>query len=348
MVKKLTEEEIPPTKKALDEALELSDEIIRNIELSEISLSNIALRTARLARLTNDFNMSRIMELEISGYSNESTGLVPKDQWKIGMDANRQYQAEDKRLLIYPESIEQLEGEVRFNQTALEVARDADISFSSANPRQSPRTYTGNWKERTEIRERSALVSKRIASRRSLIYQYVLKKYLELRFSNIADDIFANIREKVDKNIGKLVPDSVTRFNAVYENLSSENTENWSNAVHSCRRILKDLANAVYPPSEDKQKTINGQEITIKLGEKQYINRILEFITEASDSQSYQNVVGSQLKFIDDRLKGLLNASHKGTHTTIVSKENANRIVVYTYLLIGDILSLVKSKIRGK
>ncbi len=343
MVKKLIEEKIPPTKKALDEALKLSDEIIKNIELSEIPLANIALKTARLARLINDFDMIKIMELEVSGYSNESSGFVPKNQWEIGIEANREYQTEDYKMQIYPESIEQLEGEMKFNQTALEVARDADISFSSANPRQSPRTYTGNWKERTEIRERNAIVSKRLASRRSLIYQYVLKKYLELRFSNIADDIFANIREKADEKIGKYVPDSVTRFNAVYEYLNSENTENWSNAVHSCRRILEDLANAVYPPSKEKQIIINGQETPIKLGEKQYINRILEFITQSSDSQSYQNVVGSQLKFIKDRLDSLLIASHKGTHTTIVSKDDANRIVVYTYLLIGDILSLVKS-----
>ncbi len=343
MVKNLTEEKIPPTKKALDEALALSDDIIKNIELNEIPLANIALKTARLARLTNDFDMNKIMELEISGYSDESSGFVPKNQWKIGMDADREFQTEDYKMQIYPESIEQLEGEILLNQTGLEVARDADISFASVNPQQRFSTYTGNWKERTEIRKRNNILLKRLASRRSLIYQYVLKKYLELRFSNIADDIFANIREKVDKNIGKLVPDSVTRFNAVYENLNSENTENWSNAVHSCRRILKDLANAVYPPSEDKEKVIDGQEKTIKLDKEHYINRILEFISQSSDSQSYQNVVGSQLKFIKDRLDSLLNASHKGTHEIIVSKEDANRIVVYTYLLIGDILSLVKS-----
>lgn len=70
---------------------------------------------------------------------------------------------------------------------------------------------------------------------------------------------------------------------------------------------------------------------------------LTEFLTKSSDAPSYQNIVGSQLQFIKDRLDSLLNASHKGTHTTIISKEDANRIVVYTYLLIGDILSLVKS-----
>lgn len=128
----------------------------------------------------------------------------------------------------------------------------------------------------------------------------------------------------------------------MYENLKSENTENWSNAVHSCRRILKDLANSVYPPSETKIKVIDGQERPINLDKDHYINRIIEFITQSSDSQNYQRVVGSQLKFIEDRLDSLLNASHTGTHETIVSKDDANRFVVYTYLLIGDILSLIE------
>ena len=105
---------------------------------------------------------------------------------------------------------------------------------------------------------------------------------------------------------------------------------------------MEDLANAVYPPSENKQKDKDGHEITINLDKEHYINRILEYITQFSDSQSFQRVVGSQLRFIEDRLNSLLNASHKGTHDTIVFKDDANRIVVYTYLLIGDILSLFK------
>ena len=39
----------------LEQALQLSEEILSNIELNEISLSNIALKTSRLARLLDDF-----------------------------------------------------------------------------------------------------------------------------------------------------------------------------------------------------------------------------------------------------------------------------------------------------
>ena len=31
-----------------------------------------------------------------------------------------------------------------------------------------------------------------------MIYQYVMEKYYELRFSGIADDIFTRIRDRVD------------------------------------------------------------------------------------------------------------------------------------------------------
>lgn len=333
----MSDEKIPATKKALNEALILSKEIIKNIELSEIPLSNIALKTARLTRLINDFEMTEIMRYEISGYPTNPREFVPKDKWKLGIKANR-LKSEDSTQYIYPESIEQLEGELDFNKIAIEVASDADISFHSVHP--SQRSYTGNWKERTDIRERNIIASQRLASRRSFIYQYVLQKYLELEYSNIADDIFANIREKVDTKIGKIVPESVKRFNAVYDNLKSENTEDWSNAVHSCRRILEDLANVVYPPTEDKKIEIEGNEKIIKLDSTHYMNRIMEFIIGISKSKSFTSIVGSQLQYLEDRLYSTYEASNKGTHTTIVSKEEANRIVIYTYLLIGDILSL--------
>jgi len=47
-------ENIPPNRKALKEALNLSEEILRNLELSEVPLNNIALKACRLARLLNE------------------------------------------------------------------------------------------------------------------------------------------------------------------------------------------------------------------------------------------------------------------------------------------------------
>lgn len=59
-------ENVPPSSKALLEALTLSEELLRNIELNEISLASIALKTSRLARLLNEFDYQRIFEYEAS------------------------------------------------------------------------------------------------------------------------------------------------------------------------------------------------------------------------------------------------------------------------------------------
>ena len=50
------------------EALELSAAILKNIEESELPLSNIALKAIRLARLLNDIDFIKIFEYESSGY----------------------------------------------------------------------------------------------------------------------------------------------------------------------------------------------------------------------------------------------------------------------------------------
>src|SRR5437899_6945509 len=116
---------------------------------------------------------------------------------------------------------------------------------------------------------------------RAFIHDYVSRKHYELEFSGIADDVFSRTRERVDAMIGATVPAAVQKLTAAYENLQSENPEDWSNAVHSCRRVLEDLADAVFPPTEKVRKQ-GGKEI--QLGKSNYINRLIAFVEEKSGS----------------------------------------------------------------
>ena len=126
---------------------------------------------------------------------------------------------------------------------------------------------------------------------------------------------------------------------AVYENLQSENPEDWANAVHSCRRILQDLADVLYPARADIEEEINGKKRIIKLGADNYVNRLIAFLEEKTDSERFEEIVGSHLKFIGDRLDSVFHAAQKGSHA-VVTKDEADRYVVYTYLVVGDILRL--------
>ncbi len=338
---------VPPTTEALKEALALSSEILRNIELSEIPLTNIALKTSRLARLLNDYDVQTIMEYEAGGYPSKADG-VPPDVWRLLERAGRAYETKDSKTeeikkYGWTQPITEWEQEVKTAEKELEAARDPDVSISSSNPNQMVSAPMGHSLERQAIKNKVGLATKRIAERRSVIYGYVLQKNHELKFSGIADDIFSRIRERVDAGIGKAIPKSVQKLSAIHDNLRSENTEDWSNAVHSCRRILEDLADVVFPPQTvARTKTRKGERITIKLGKEEYINRLTAFIEDHSSSKRFRHIVGSHLDFIGERLGSIARAAQKGTHADIVSPQEADRYVLYTYMIIGDILSLLE------
>jgi hypothetical protein len=339
-------ENIPPNRKALEEALSLSEEILKNLELSEVHLTNVALKACRLARLLNDFTVQKIMEYEASGYPSTPDGLSP-DIYQLAREANREFQLKDDKTkqvmnYVYLESIEELEYQTKLAEKALEAAKDRDVSVSSANPYQTVYAPVGNWYERKQIRDNASRAAKRLSSRRALIYAYALRTHYELKFSGIASDIFSRIRERVDSAIGGIVPDAINKLSATYDNLLSDNPENWSNAVHSCRRILQDLANAIFPPAEDRIVQVGDKQKTIKLGKDNYINRILAYVTDHSKSERFAEIVGSHLSFLSDRLDSVFQATQKGSHNMIVSREEADRYVIYTYLIVGDVLSLTK------
>lgn len=338
--------QIPTNRKILEESLDLSEVILRNIELSEISLANIALKSIRLARLLNDFEWQKIFQYEVSGYPNTPNGMNP-EVFLLAEKANRGYQIKDGnteniKKYVYTDSIEQLEHEKDIAEVALHAAQDRDVSVASANPYQSVHAPAGNWSERKQIRESSQIAAKRLSARRTLIFQYALSKHYELKFSGVADDIFSRIREHVDSAIGSVVPEAINKFSAVHENLRSDNPEDWSNAVHSCRRILQDLADAIYPSREDKVIEAGGKTKTIKLGKNNYINRIIAFVEDRSDSERFSHIVGSHLGFLGDRLDSVFQAAQKGSHDVIVSQIEADRYVVYTYLTVGDVISLLE------
>lgn len=278
---------IRPTRAALEEALTLSAEILGDVELGHVPLSSVALKASRLARILNDLDSQAIMQYEVSGYPVDASGKLAPKVWELAVRAGRRYEEVDSNTqaaheYVYLESISSLEQQIGMAEASLEAARDPSGARTNTWLPQS------NLYERLAIRNSVQTASARLASRRALIYEYATRRYYELRFSGIADDLFARIRERVDAQIGLLVQDATKRFAAVYDNLRSENPEDWSNAVHGCRRILQDLADAVFPATDlPRIKVIDGRNQTIRLGKQHFINRILAFVEDSSSSRRF-------------------------------------------------------------
>jgi AbiTii-like protein len=294
---------------------------LKNLELGETALSNIALKTARLARLLNDSAYQLIMEYEAGGYPSDPDG-VPADVFQSAVLAGRKTQGLNPKTnlpedQVYLQSINELEEQVRITEKALLAATDPDDSSEVVGFR-----IKGNHFERLAIRSEHTSAARHLATSRASIYRYVLLKHYELKFSGIADDVFTRIRLRVDSAVGSIVPEAVKRLTAIYENLRSENPEDWSNAVHGCRRVLQDLADAVFPATNStRAKRIGEETITINLGKENYINRLAAFVDDRSSSERFNDIVGSQLAFLGDRLDAIFRAAQKGSHSDIVQRK---------------------------
>ncbi len=337
---------IAPSRQVLNEALVLSETILQNIELTEIPLTQVALKASRLARLLNDYDHQKIFEYEASGYPSDPDG-VPSDVWKLMQKAGRVFFVKEGEQLVekaYTASIASFEDTIENGRRRIDAARDPAVSISSANPNQFVSGPIGNALERNQATTAVTQASIRLAARRGFLHSYVSARHYELKFSNVAGDIFSRIRESVDARIGDVVPSAIRKVSAIYENLASDNPEDWSNAVHSCRRLLQDLADALLPPGPDRTIDDGKKQKTIKMGADNYINRLICFVQENSGSERFDAVVGSSLGYMGDRLDAVFQAAQKGSHSTITSREEADRYVLYTYMIVGDIISLADSR----
>jgi len=323
-------------KSRLEQALDLSEEILTNIELNELTLQSSIQKTLRLARLVNDLNAVDWISEELRGFSTDGKGLLTRRAWEACKRSNRIYynkDADGERAIT--KSVSVMEQGLETLKERMKVAFDPNISISSQST-YNPPLPQGNKHERLGIATNISQYSEYIEKVRSSFYEYVLNINYELKFSNINEDIFTRKRLFVDQRLAEVSPEAVRRFVSVHENLRSENSEDWANAVHSCRRILKDIADELYPPSEEPIE-ISGKRI--KIGEDQVINRLIQYVDSKSTSGRFEELVGSHLKYLGERLDSVYGAVNKGTHAEVL-KEEAERYIIFTYLLIGDILSL--------
>lgn len=325
------------------ECTELASEILKNFELSELPISNILLKCLRLCRLLNDQEGIKLFTYENSGYPSTPNGMPP-ESWRVADLAGRRYKIKEETKgktsineYARTELLSDLEITIEAQKIRLSAAKDPDVSISSSNPNQYVFNPKGNTVERNDIVKNIKDTQNLLQKVKGRLYNYILAIYNKLTYGNIVEDTFTKSRLIVNDKLSTICPKAIEKFVAVYDNMDSDNPENWANAVHSCRRILLDLADALYPP-KDEPIVINGK--PIKVGQDQYINRLVQFVSSKSTSETYSRIVGSNLSSIGERIDAIYNATNKGTHVE-VTKDEASRYIVHTYLLISDIISLV-------
>lgn len=165
--------------------------------------------------------------------------------------------------------------------------------------------------------------------------------YHKLEFATSASTAFDIMKEAVDDKLVSLAPELGEKLMLAFEHVSAgREKERWSQALTSCRRLLEELANRLYPPREE---IMNGR----KLGKAEYINRLWAFMDEKIASEKNREVAKAHVDLVGGYLESTLGVTHKGVHSE-VSRLEAVRAVLHTYLVVADILSyLDRSTMAG-
>jgi len=326
-----------------DVLISLSEEILEDFELSRLPLGNVVYKCLRLCRLLQDDIGLKLFRCEAEGYERDTSGHVIKEQRDIAHDyagraglGNKKEDGTYERV-VFTDSINELEGFIVAEKIRLESAKDPNISLTSANPNQYLFNPNGNKAERNNAVNQIRIAENKLGKIKGALYSYILNINYKLKYEDVFTTIFDKNREKTYEKLSKICPDVLKEFDSIYNGLHSNNEIDIANCVHTCRRILKTVADYLYPSSSEKV-CIDGESLDVS--NEKYINRLIAFISSKTSSKTYSQVVCSSIEDISSKLHAIYNASCKGSHDN-VSRFEAERYVIYTYLFLGDIVSLI-------
>ena len=313
------------------EALKLSEELLSDIELSTIPPTAVVRKASRLARFLDDSITMEWLKHEITGYVPTKENKLDSLAWLAALKSKRVYFDSKSEQRADTRSLSQLQAEIEAGKLQYAATADASYQISSANQYQHVQAPKGNTIERNSLRQQiannQALIDKVVGA----IHEYATTKNLELRFGAAVETAFENVRKTVDSRLVNLIPGAMPILTTALENAQTNNQIQWNNAAKACRDLIKSAADTLRPAGPD----VKG----IKMGDDNYINRLVDWIQKNIQSTTKRELITTDLTHLGERLDAVTGSGHKGAHHN-VTKDDASRFIVGTYLLLGDILSL--------
>lgn len=158
----------------------------------------------------------------------------------------------------------------------------------------------------------------------------------------MATTVFSEYRTRVENEFSKLSKEILLKLQAIEDKIGSDNPELYSQALTTCRRLFEETAKELFEKyfpgyKEKKYKTKSGKEIDVS-GEH-YKNKLSAVIEKLEDKSPSKSMVGSNVIYLLDWMDNLTDLQCKGVHHE-VTRQDATRCIIQTYICLGDILSL--------
>jgi hypothetical protein len=300
-----------------EHVLELSRDLVDDIELDRLPADKLLLKCARLARLAGSEEVKAWIRLETEGY-NSSEDISLRYMGKTGRWAD----LAEKTGWYQP--LPQIEGMIATYTAQLNASGVASVSgeFSIGAIQTLARNQGSLSKAITTfIGVRSRVLG--------LLHGFVTGIYYERQFAKFAETTFERYKRSVDGLIADKAGDVMSKIPAVVARLQDGDGEAISQALTTCRRIIEAFADAIYPPT-DVPMEVNGK--AISLDASRHKNRLQAYISERTSSSARRDRLRQNLTNLFDRVSA-------GVHSDVTSEE-AFSLFLNVYLFLGEVLQL--------
>ncbi len=328
----------------IDDALSLAEETLEQLELGAGPLIPIVLRCLRLARMLDKSDAEGWFRMELRGAGGVGPLSAEEERYAVmsGRVARQALGTNPPTYWTMP--IEDVESELEIARKELDALRLPSITVSETGERQFaiyPTASEAILKDVSNRRQAAAGIINRwnhiVACLRGAIDDWLSRTVVELRYGVVVDSVFERARKRFDDLLAERAPDVGRKLSAAYQRAYSDDREEWSQALTSCRRAIKALADAVYPPTDEK---VDGHSLT----DKEYRNRLVRFVADHLKSSAKKRLLDTEIDLVVKRVEALDEIASKGVHADI-NEHDVELTIIHTYVLAGELLDLLPQEV---
>lgn len=330
-------------KSKLEVALELSEEILTDLENSDNKTSIVVLKCLKLARLMDDYDAIDWLICEIEGYKGKDG--IEHELFELGVKHGRETDGNEKGRTMFTDLASELELLCESNQKMIGSYTTEGVSVGGEHSDWAMGNLlrTVNDRNTFSLKQISSC-QKKLSILRGEYYKYVLNTNIQLKFSGKVDDIFEEYRMKTDNYFSTNLPSCIRKLSSIYSRLKENDEESYSQAATSCRKLIRefvdDLFNKLYPNNTlNKIKVKGGKDFDVT-GDR-YLNRLYVIIDKISLGKMKQKNIIQTCEWIETINDMVCNGLHNE-----ISLDEIKDTILHMYILLGDVIKAYENFIN--
>ncbi|MFF2842449.1 hypothetical protein [Paenarthrobacter sp. NPDC057981] len=169
------------------------------------------------------------------------------------------------------------------------------------------------------------------------VHDYLVEAESELLTGQTESSLFTRGEAYVVERLQAVSAESLEKYRAAEQRIAEGSPESYAQALTSCRRMIKSLADSLYPPTDVAIKGSDGKERV--LGDDQFLNRLMQFAIDRLGKSTHVKLVEENIHSLGNRLNKLNSLASKGVHQE-VSLIEAESCLMWAFFLTADFLRI--------